>query len=361
LKKPKSKYSYLPPVIAVKSAEVSVSCSIQKEREVLNNVKGCANVIRCFGEETTRGDNGEMAYNLLLEYGSGGTLADLIKKNCKGLGESQVRCYTRSILRGINHIHDCGYVHNDLKPDNILLLPNKNKTASTEFRAKIGDLGLAKRAKQSKKIKIDPYWRGTPMYLSPEAVIDGVQEPRSDIWAVGCIVLEMLTGNPPWEASDSEEILNKISEGNNLPKIPSWLSKEAKNFLKGCFVKKVVYRLTAEMLLAEPFVAGIADDDNDDDVNEFAEVADVNAVSSCVLSDTDDDDDDDSFSMSWSFSNDEDDLYSCWSDEEIEVSSSFAEEDDILKNNIDAVKGSSKVPSSVPQQYSIAFSVPAGI
>lgn len=324
LKKPKSRYSYLPPVIAVKSAEVSVSCSIQKEREVLNNVKGCPNVIRCFGEETTRGENGEMAYNLLLEYGSGGTLADLIKKSDgKGLPESEVMCYTRSILRGLYHIHGCGYVHCDLKPENILLVPD-NRGGSVQFRAKIGDLGLAKRAKQNKKRKLDPYWRGTPMYLSPEAVADGVQEHRSDIWAVGCIVLEMLTGKPPWEGkqdSDSEEILNKIGEGKDLPNIPSGLSKEANNFLKGCFVRKAMYRLTAEMLLNEPFVEGVVDDD-DDEGDKLAEVADVNAVSSLVLSESDDESFS-SFSGVWSFGC-EDDSFSCWSEEENEVDSSFA-------------------------------------
>ncbi|KAM7461354.1 hypothetical protein LguiA_029475 [Lonicera macranthoides] len=78
--------------------------------------------IRCFGEETTICENGEMAYNLLLEYGSGETLADLIKKsNGKGLPESKVKCYNRSILKVLYHIHGCGYVHCDLKPDNILL------------------------------------------------------------------------------------------------------------------------------------------------------------------------------------------------------------------------------------------------
>ncbi|KAL4581858.1 hypothetical protein LXL04_006392 [Taraxacum kok-saghyz] len=81
LKKPKSRYSSFPPILAVKSAEVSVSSSIQKEKEVLNNLRGCRNVIRCFGEEITTRENGQMVYNLLLQYGSGRTLADLINKS----------------------------------------------------------------------------------------------------------------------------------------------------------------------------------------------------------------------------------------------------------------------------------------
>ena len=92
LKNPRLKNSYFPAVMAVKSAEVSVSGSIQKEREVLNNIKGCPYIIRCFGDETTTGQNGAMVYNLLLEYGSGGTLAERIKKSgIKGLSEFERR------------------------------------------------------------------------------------------------------------------------------------------------------------------------------------------------------------------------------------------------------------------------------
>ncbi|CAI9766174.1 unnamed protein product [Fraxinus pennsylvanica] len=285
LKNPKSKYSCLPSVMAVKSAEVSVSGSIQKEREVLSNVKGCPNIIRCFGEETTMGENGVMAYNLLLEYGSGGTLADRIKKlGGKGLSESEVRVYARSILQGLNHIHGIGYVHCDLKPDNILLVHSGRRTRVSEFRAKIGDFGLAKRAQGNKKRKLEPYWRGTPRYLAPEAVVDNVQEFPSDIWAFGCIVLEMLTGKPPWDGekeSNAEDILCKIKDGHELPKIPSEISKEARNFLKGCFVRKPMFRLTAEMLLNHPFLEGL--DEDEDEAEEFEEVEDLNEIESILL------------------------------------------------------------------------------
>ena len=80
-KKPKSRFHCFPSTMAVKSAEVSLSASLQKEKEVHNNVQGCPFVIHCFGEEITTQQNGEnMVYNLLLEYASGGTLSDLIKK-----------------------------------------------------------------------------------------------------------------------------------------------------------------------------------------------------------------------------------------------------------------------------------------
>ncbi|CAI9766173.1 unnamed protein product [Fraxinus pennsylvanica] len=284
-KNPRSKYSCFPSVMAVKSAEVSVSGSIQKEREVYSNVKGCPSIIRCIGEETTIGENGVMAYNLLLEYGSGGTLSDRIKKlGGNGLSESEVRVYARSILQGLNHIHGIGYVHCDLKPDNVLLVHSGRRTRDYVFRAKIGDFGLAKRAQGNKKRKLEPYLRGTPEYLAPEAVVDNVQEFPSDIWAFGCIVLEMLTGKPPWNGeneSNAEDILRKIKEGCVLPNFPNNISKEARDFLKGCFVRKPMFRLTAEMLLNHPFLEGLGDDGDEDE--EFEEVEDLNEIESILL------------------------------------------------------------------------------
>lgn len=375
LKKPKSKFRCLPSVMAVKSAEVSVSGSIQKEREVLSNVGRCNHVIRCFGEETTIGENGGMVYNLLLEYGSGGTLTDVIKKSGgRGLPESEVRHYTRSVLGGIYHIHEYGYVHCDLKPENILLVPN-NRSGTAEFRAKIGDLGLAKRSKHSKKRKLDPYWRGTPMYLSPEAVSESIQEHPCDIWALGCIVLEMLTGKPPWggpQDFDTDELLRRIAEGHELPKIPNEISIEAKNFLKGCFVRKPMFRLTAEMLLNQPFVEGLIDDDEDE---EKEEVSDVNMVSSLLLLSDDDDLSCSSFSDDCSFVSEEDPI-SYWSEEETssEKVTSFAkdrtlevqESRDTTSSSINSEfnhvgKASIQDPSNARQQYPIAFTIPAGV
>ncbi|KAJ8559990.1 hypothetical protein K7X08_004048 [Anisodus acutangulus] len=323
LKNPKSKNRYLPSVIAVKSAEVSVSGTIQKEREVLNNIKGCPDIIRYFGDETTSGENGKMANNLLLVKGN-----------------------------------------------------------STEFMAKIGDLGLAKRENQSKKRRLEPYWRGTPMYLSPEAVADNVQEFPADIWALGCIVLEMLTGKPPWnrkEDMDAEDVLRKIGEGHELPNIPGDLSKEVKDFLKGCFVRKPRYRMTAEMLLIHLFVEGLCDDDGVEE--ELEEVEDINEVDSMQLvTETDDEfsyyDQEDCSCIS-----EEDDSLDYWSEDDTEITedemASCSAEEEILKveermsirsSSIDsgfnsAIDTSMQVPSRNPSnnlpKCPLKFTIPA--
>ncbi|KAM1263237.1 hypothetical protein EV1_027984 [Malus domestica] len=241
----------LPPVMAVKSAELSHSESIQHETEVLSYVKGSAFVIDCLGEEITTSEDGDqMVYNLLLEFAAGGTLDGLIRRfKGRGLPESDVISYTRSILRGLIHIHECDYVHCDLKPENILLVPVAN---TGRFVAKVADLGLAKRTKEDVG-----GWRGTPRYTDPDALMDNVQNQSSDIWSVGAIVLEMLTGSPPWDVkpgSDLEDFLDMVSQ-EITPKIPPGISSAANDFLKCCLAINSWERLTAEQLLFHPFIA----------------------------------------------------------------------------------------------------------
>ncbi|KAM1310025.1 hypothetical protein ACFX13_006791 [Malus domestica] len=249
----------LPAVMAVKSAEMSDSAFIEHEAEVLSEIKGCPFVVDCFGEETTSTDEGDEVYNLLLEYASGGTLDDLIEQsNGRGLPKSQVRRYTRCILEGLKHIHKCDYVHCNLKPENILLVRNRASTSSgnpTSFVAKIADFGFAKKSK-------DNYgeWRGTRLYQSPEALEDNKQDKPSDIWSLGCIVLEMLTGkslsdlDSGCDYSDFDDRMTWFDHVST-PKIPAEITGTARDFLKSCLAVRPSRRLTAEELLFHSFVA----------------------------------------------------------------------------------------------------------
>ncbi|GKA92257.1 mitogen-activated protein kinase kinase kinase 17-like protein [Tanacetum coccineum] len=129
-----SRYTPYPSIMAVKSAEVSVSGSLKKEKEVMDNIRGYPYVIKCYDDEITKGENNKMAYNLLLEYASGGTLADLIRKSHgKGFLETDVKRYARSILKGLSHMHKRGYVHCDLKPDNVLLVADKSNDGFIDY------------------------------------------------------------------------------------------------------------------------------------------------------------------------------------------------------------------------------------
>ncbi|GER40897.1 mitogen-activated protein kinase kinase kinase, partial [Striga asiatica] len=223
-------------LIAVKTEKTSLSQTLRKEFQILARLYDCPHVIRCLGYHTTQDYEGRLVSNLLLEYASGGSLLDRIQKSGGfGLPEMEVRAHTKSILRGLRHIHGLGFVHCDLKPENVLLVAENGN-----FTAKISDFGL------SKERGTVPYASGTRAYLSPEAELLGRQEEASDVWALGCVVLEMLVGRENAWGGEKEEILGRI--GGEM------ISEDARDFVKCCFTSDPDQRPTADSLLPHSFV-----------------------------------------------------------------------------------------------------------
>ncbi|KAG5513030.1 hypothetical protein RHGRI_038561 [Rhododendron griersonianum] len=197
---------------------------------MLKEFEACPCVVRCYGSDTSI-ERGEEWYNLFLEYASGGSLFDRIRESGGSLPEDEARRYTKSVLAGLSYIHEKGYVHCDIKPHNILVVENGRETT-----AKIADFGLAMKPKEEKIKGV----RGTPMYMALESIRREEYGPCADIWAVGCTVLEMVTGKEPWECGrhiEKAALLYRIASKQDVPEIPSWLSNEARDFLSKCLVR----------------------------------------------------------------------------------------------------------------------------
>ncbi|CAN8254806.1 unnamed protein product [Cochlearia groenlandica] len=243
-----------PSLIAVKSADFHGAAAISNEKSVFDSLGDCPEIVRCYGQDLTE-ENGVKLHNLLLEYASRGSLATLLNKlNGEGLPESTVRRHTGSLLRGLRHIHSNGFAHCDIKLGNILLFDNG--------AVKIADFGLAR--KINGDLTEEPeIIRGTPLYMAPESVNDNVNGAACDVWALGCVVVEMFSGKTAWclkEKSNFMSLLLRIGVGDELPNIPEDLSEEGKDFATKCFVKDPERRWTAEMLLNHSFVAVDCDD-----------------------------------------------------------------------------------------------------
>lgn len=238
-------------VIAVKSSRPNMFHSLKTEESILQLFFGCKEIVQCFWSESTL-ENGHLTCNLLMEYAPYGSLRGLIKDI--PLLESEARVYTRMLLRGLSRIHQAGVVHCDLKSDNILLFPSSENGA--RYQVKIADFGLSKT--KGENFNAD-FWkikfRGTPHYMSPESVMGQIDTPL-DIWSLGCIVLEMITGlRPWWNIGSNDHIMFKLAFLKEAPKLHNGLSQDCKDFLSKCFVKDPTERWNATMLLNHPFLS----------------------------------------------------------------------------------------------------------
>jgi len=140
------------------------------------------NVVNVFDQ----GQDADMAY-LVMEYLPGMNLRDLLKEYGR-LSPEQTVDILEAVLSGLAAAHKAGIVHRDLKPENVLL--------ADDGRIKIGDFGLARAA--SNNTATGQALLGTIAYLSPELVTRGVADARSDIYALGIMTYEMLTGEQPY-------------------------------------------------------------------------------------------------------------------------------------------------------------------
>eukprot|EP00252_Welwitschia_mirabilis_P020986 TRINITY_DN5263_c0_g3_i1.p1 TRINITY_DN5263_c0_g3~~TRINITY_DN5263_c0_g3_i1.p1 ORF type:complete len:448 (+),score=76.38 TRINITY_DN5263_c0_g3_i1:920-2263(+) len=227
-------------VFAVKSSASQIP-SLQNEYRALSSLNS-PYIVRCLGHCYTV-EKGMKFYNLLMEYASGGCLADLLVQIGK-VDEWFIRRCTREILLGLEYIHEQGLVHCDIKARNILV--------DSEGHIKIADFGSAKKAEGDVALS---EMRGTPLWMAPEVIRKEEQGPASDVWSMGCTVLEIATGRPPWCNEDNlVEALRRIAFTEELPRLPPFLSGLACDFLQKCLARDPRKRWTTKQLLSHPFV-----------------------------------------------------------------------------------------------------------
>ena len=132
---------------------------------------------------------------LVMEYLQGITLRDLLGEYGR-LTPDQAFDILEAVLQGLSAAHKAGIIHRDLKPENVLL--------ADDGRIKLGDFGLARAATSS--TASGQALLGTIAYLSPELVTRGIADTRSDVYAVGIMMYEMLTGEQPFKGEQPVQI-----------------------------------------------------------------------------------------------------------------------------------------------------------
>ncbi|MHC4926592.1 MAG: protein kinase domain-containing protein [Planctomycetota bacterium] len=135
---------------------------------------------------------------VIMEYVTGPSLADMIQSSSGGLGVQKAAFFLKEIAKGLNYLHDSGIVHRDLKPGNIFY---------EEGQVKIGDYGLSKVINTS-RYSNQTITVGTVHYMAPEIGV-GKYDRSIDIYALGVMLYEMLTGQLPYVGASPAEVLMK--------------------------------------------------------------------------------------------------------------------------------------------------------
>ena len=162
-----------------------------------------------------------------MEWVEGRELRKVIRQNGK-LAAARAVAITIGICRALDYIHSCGVVHRDLKPENIMV--------DDEDRTKLIDFGIAGRegARQLTFGSLS-HIMGTPDYISPEQVNGKAGDARSDVYAVGVMLYEMVTGKTPFRGPNPFAVMNDRLMNNPIP--PRELNPEISPALQ-----EVIYR-----------------------------------------------------------------------------------------------------------------------
>eukprot|EP00743_Colponemidia_sp_Colp-15_P006476 GILK01006971.1.p1 GENE.GILK01006971.1~~GILK01006971.1.p1 ORF type:complete len:1130 (+),score=224.67 GILK01006971.1:94-3483(+) len=211
------------------------SASIKMEINLLKKLKH-DNIVKYVEIITSAG-----VMNIVLEYVESGSLANITKK-FGSFPESLVAIYVTQVLKGLGYLHEQGVIHRDIKGANILI--------TKEGFVKLADFGVATKLSEAEKSNSVV---GTPYWMAPEIIEMCSPTTACDIWSVGCVVVELLTGHPPYYDLAPMPALFRIVR-DEYPPLPEDISPALKNFLLQCFQKDPALRVDAPTLLRHQWI-----------------------------------------------------------------------------------------------------------
>ena len=189
-------------------------------------------------------DEKDSSLGIVMEYADNGDLFQLIterKKTKNYFTEQEVWKVFIQLLNGLKALHDFKILHRDIKSANVFLFKGGI--------CKLGDLNVSKVARKG----LGYTQTGTPYYASPEVWEEKPYDSKSDIWSLGCVMYEMITLRPPFQAKSMEELYKKVMRGI-FPKLSSKYSEDLSDVIKLMIQVEAGARPSCEELLKMPMI-----------------------------------------------------------------------------------------------------------
>ncbi|XP_067127657.1 serine/threonine-protein kinase unc-51-like isoform X4 [Centruroides vittatus] len=189
---------------------------------------------------------------LVMEYCNGGDLADYL--HVKGtLSEDTIQFFLRQIAGAMKALNGKGIVHRDLKPQNILLCHSgKPNPPPSDITLKIADFGFARFLQDG---VMAATLCGSPMYMAPEVIMSLQYDAKADLWSIGTIVFQCLTGKAPFQAQTPQALKQFYEKNANLlPRIPPGTSSNLNDLLIRLLKRNARDRMEFDEFFNHPFL-----------------------------------------------------------------------------------------------------------
>jgi serine/threonine-protein kinase len=194
------------------------------------------------------GTDDELGLYLVMEYLTGADLANVLAREARLPVDTAVRIALQA-ARGLSKAHEAGVVHRDLKPANIFLCASEDD----QLMVKILDFGISKVVESSRarsgpglKLTRDGMVVGTPQYMSPEQAMGYSVDDRTDVWALGLVLYEMLAGRPAYPELPTYEqfIIHLVSTPPDpLRQVAPWVPEELAGVVHGALEHDLTERI----------------------------------------------------------------------------------------------------------------------